>query len=114
MMLRASVAHAGGDVDLTSIAGRAGSDLAHGDTLLAFVDAAVAGDRASLARARAALSGSAGWAFTVDAAAVVANFEMMTRVADTTGAAYAETARTATADARSAVGADRLGTSRWG
>jgi hypothetical protein len=59
------------------------------EELLEFADAATAGhgdDRATLAAARAALNERLGVAAAVDAAAVVANFEMMTRLADGTGA----------------------------
>lgn len=45
-------------------------------------------DDTVLAAAREALSALAGSAFMVDAAAVLANFEMMTRVADGTGARF--------------------------
>ena len=45
---------------------------------------------------------------------MIANFEMMTRLADATGAAYAESAREATASARAVVGADELVSARWG
>ena len=56
----------------------------HARELLAFAAAAAspARDNDALAAARADLSAAAGEAVMVDAAAVVANFEMMTRLAD--------------------------------
>jgi hypothetical protein len=87
-MLRASIEHEGGAVDLSGIAvgaeaGDAG--IAHGERLTAFVDAAVKGDAAALASARDALRAAAGSAALVDAAAVIGNFERMVRIADGTG-----------------------------
>ena len=58
-------------------------------------------DEAALVAARQALVDCAGDLFMIDAAAVVANFEMMTRVADGTGARFAE----AGADHRAAISA---------
>jgi hypothetical protein len=57
--------------------------------LVAFAQAIGGWDDDSLARARGRLTAAAGEAFMIDAAAVVANFEMMTRVADGTGARFA-------------------------
>lgn len=54
--------------------------------LLAFTDAVAGYDDLALAAARSALEQAAGSEFMIDAAAVAANFEMMTRVADGTGA----------------------------
>ena len=54
--------------------------------LVGFVDAVVNGDPHQSEAARAALAAAAGTTAVVDAAAVLANFEMMTRVADSTGA----------------------------
>lgn len=83
----------GADIDL--VAARRGAPAQHlgvdaAEELLAFADAATAqgGDdvQKALAAARAALVDRLGAAAAVDAAAVVANFEMMTRLADGTGA----------------------------
>jgi hypothetical protein len=60
----------------------------HGDTLMAFVEAIAGWDDAALAIARDRLIDDAGASFMIDAAAVTANFEMMTRVADGTGARF--------------------------
>lgn len=120
MMLRASINHAGGTADLRAIIDDVGSGdngddaLPHCDLLVAFADACVHGRPEALIVARRRLTDAAGAAFTVDAAAVVANFEMMTRVADTTGAAYVDGAQAGTADARALTGADDFETARWG
>ena len=75
-------------LDLAAVAdGRPGVGLAHGDALLRFASACGGTDDAELAAARAALVAETDEAFMVDAAAVAANFEMMTRLADGTGAA---------------------------
>lgn len=69
---------AGIDVDLTNLA-------ASGDALLRFATACAEFDDDALAAARSALMAETDEAFMVDAAAVAANFEMMTRLADGTG-----------------------------
>lgn len=91
-MLSWSSNDAGLDVDLTGLAdpGSASVPLDHGDALLRFATAcARRGDERDddeLVAAREALAAETDAAFMVDAAAVAANFEMMTRLADGTGA----------------------------
>ncbi len=60
----------------------------HARELLEFAQAAAspAADRDAVTRAREQLAAAMGEAAMVDAAAVVANFEMMTRLAECTGA----------------------------
>ena len=87
-MLRASIEYSGRDAQLLGIsegekAGDAG--IAHGERLTTFASAAVAGDVAELATARAALRDAAGSGALVDAAAVVGNFQRMVRIADGAG-----------------------------
>jgi len=83
-MLRASsTAVTGERIDAVDAVGGASGEVPHGPALVAFVDAVVGGDAVA---ARTALCAEAGPAAVVDAAAVIANFEMMTRVADGTGA----------------------------
>jgi hypothetical protein len=90
-MLSWSSAETGEQLDLSAVAeGRAGVGLAHGDALLRFASACGGTDDSELAAARAALVAETDEAFMVDAAAVAANFEMMTRLADGTGAAMPE------------------------
>jgi hypothetical protein len=61
------------------------SGIDHAEVLLAFADAAVAGEADLLSGARARLLEAVGAEGLVDAAAVVANFERMVRIADATG-----------------------------
>ena len=87
-MLSWSSAETGQEIDLSAVAdGRRGVGLPHGDALLRFASACAGQDDTELAAARAALVEQTDEAFMVDAAAVAANFEMMTRLADGTGAA---------------------------
>jgi hypothetical protein len=76
-------------VDLVAVADGRGDDvgLAHAAELLRFASACADVDDDALADARSVLVGATDQAFMVDAAAVAANFEMMTRLADGTGAA---------------------------
>ena len=90
-MLSWSSNEAGADVDLTAVS--SGEPLAddtlpveHGPALLRFATACARRDDAELDEARSLLVDEADGAFMVDAAAVAANFEMMTRLADGTGA----------------------------
>jgi hypothetical protein len=114
MMLRASIEHAGLDATIDGINGDGDSGLPFGRELIAFAEAAVSGEPVALAAARTALVASAGHATMIDAAAVIANFEMMTRVADTTGAAVNEAAADRSASARALLGADVFESARWG
>jgi hypothetical protein len=98
-MLSWSSTEQGDPADLTAVAaGADGVGIPLGDELVRFASACAGTDDTELASARAALAGAADEAFMVDAAAVAANFEMMTRLADGTGAAMPE-ARTESADA---------------
>lgn len=80
---------AGIDVDLTAVAnGNPAATtipLEHGDALLRFATACAESDDTELSSARQHLCAETDEAFMVDAAAVAANFEMMTRLADGTG-----------------------------
>ena len=89
-MLSWSSTKSGTPADIVAIAGDSDADLPYGAELIAFTDAVAGLDELALVEARTALVTVAGEAFMVDAAAVVANFEMMTRVADGTGARFAE------------------------
>jgi hypothetical protein len=79
----------GTPADLSAITtGEGDGGLPHGAALVAFAEAAAGWDAAALAAARQRLVLETSEAFMVDAAAVLANFEMMTRVADGTGARF--------------------------
>lgn len=88
MMLRASVEMTGGEVDLNAVTKPgedAGAVVDGGAELLAFADAMVGGDASEVERCRKALIERLGEARFVEAAAVVANFQRMVRIADSTG-----------------------------
>jgi hypothetical protein len=86
-MLSWSSNDSGDPADLTAVAnGTDGTGIDHGDELLRFATACGERDDEALADARAELTDATDVAFMVDAAAVAANFEMMTRLADSTGA----------------------------
>ena len=86
-MLSWSSNEGGGPADLAAVAnGGSGSGIDHGDELLRFATACGERDDAALAAARVELTVATDQSFMVDAAAVAANFEMMTRLADSTGA----------------------------
>ena len=90
-MLSWSSSETGQHIDLAAVAdGRPGVGLEHGDALVRFASACGGTDDGELARVRAALIAETDEAFMVDAAAVAANFEMMTRLADGTGAVLTE------------------------
>lgn len=85
------------EVDLAGIGrGEAGASLPIARELHAFASAVPGIDQAELDRTRSALIDAAerlgqdGVAVMIDAAAVAANFEMMTRLADGTGARFPE------------------------
>ncbi len=89
-MLSWSSTESGSPADLAAIAaGEGDAGLPHGAELVAFAEAIARYDDGVLATARERLVACAGEAFMIDAAAVAANFEMMTRVADGTGARHA-------------------------
>jgi len=86
-MLSWSSAESDTDADLAAVAaGRDGVGLDNGDALVRFASAAAGDDDAELIASRVALVAETDEAFMIDAAAVAANFEMMTRLADGTGA----------------------------
>ena len=90
-MLSWSSTETGQHVDITAVANGAGDvGLTGGNALLRFASACGGTDDDELAVARSALVEETDVAFMVDAAAVAANFEMMTRLADGTGARLTE------------------------
>jgi hypothetical protein len=89
-MLSWSSTAAGTPADITAIADDdRDAGLPFSTELVAFAQAIGGWDDDALETARTRLAAAAGVAFMVDAAAVVANFEMMTREADGTGARFA-------------------------
>jgi hypothetical protein len=61
------------------------SGVAHGDALVALVDAALGEDMSALEKARAAVRRDLGDAAFVDACAAIASFNAVVKVADGTG-----------------------------
>jgi alkylhydroperoxidase family enzyme len=108
-MLRASAIATSRRVDLRALTNpRVDSLLPGGAELLRFVDAALDGDDVDLADARNAVRRSAGDAAVVDAAGVIANFEMMNRVADATGMPVGKGSRERMADIIEELGLERF------
>lgn len=90
-MLSWSCHQSDAEVDLGAVAAGVGDPgIPLGGDLLRFATAAASlrGDVTEMNGARRALVAIAGQAVMVDAAAVAANFQMMTRLADGTGARY--------------------------
>jgi hypothetical protein len=111
-MLRGSGRHYGREFGLGAIMGREGrSGVPHEAELLAFADAAIV-DHAKLAQFRARLEGVAGNKAMVDAAAVIAGFDAITRVADGTGIPLEAPKAEATADWRAELGVDAFWTAK--
>ena len=107
-MLRASSKAVGERIDVVDAVSGADDPIPHGSELLAFVDAVVGGDPVAGDSARAALAAAAGGAAIIDAAAVLANFEMMTRVADATGAVQLPERLATLVEVRERLGLDRF------
>ena len=90
-MLSWSGTEQGMEVDLVSVqAATGGVAVNFASELVSFATAATnydtSDDDSALATSREVLISTLGLAATIDAAAVIANFEMMTRLADSTGA----------------------------
>lgn len=112
-MLSWSSHEANGEVDLVELGrGGPGTTLPLARELHAFASAVPAADGVELARCRRELVAAAerlghdGIAVMVDAAAVAANFEMMTRLADGTGARFPESVTDERAPLAAALGMD--------
>ena len=88
-MLSWSSTEDGTPADIRVIAsGEGDAGLPHGAALVSFAEAIARWDDDALAAARAQLVHETSEVFMIDAAAVAANFEMMTRIADGTGAKF--------------------------
>lgn len=112
-MLRWSSTAAGAPADLDALADGSGdANLPFGAELVAFTEAIAGMDLDVIAAARERLAAASGRAFMIDAAAVVANFEMMTRVADGTGARFPEDPSGGRAELAASLGITHLVSSR--
>ncbi|MBX3499868.1 MAG: hypothetical protein KF889_10520 [Alphaproteobacteria bacterium] len=76
--------------------------------MTAFADKALADEPGTLASARAALVAALGEAAMIDAAAVIAGFDGITRIADATGIPLEPPKAEAVADLRTALRLDRF------
>ena len=105
MLLRGSGEHTGDDYDLAAIVaeGAGGGGVAAGAALAAYADAFF-NDGSEFAAARERLEREVGAQAAVDAAAVLAIFNAVVRIADSTGIPLEETKARASADIRDALG----------
>lgn len=111
-MLRASSKAQGGNYDLTLLTGGSGDgNIPHGALLVRFAEAVLSDDPA-LSGIRAEMRRKLGDAAVVDAAAIVATFNAIDRVADSTGIPIEDAKAQATADFRSALGINAFAESR--
>ena len=107
-MLRASATATGTGVDLTAIVDdrAGGGGVSHGGLLTAFAEAALGDDDALLNDTRQQVRDTLGEAALVDAAAVIANYSALDRVADATGIPLEPAKEVGTADLRAELGID--------
>jgi hypothetical protein len=105
-LLRGSGRHGGTDYRFDGIMdGTGGSGVAHEAELIGFADAAI-DPGADSTKARAALAGLIGQEATIDAAAVIAGFDAITRVADGSGIPLEPPKAEASAEWRARLGID--------
>ena len=96
------------EIELTDVRdATGGANVKFARELLDFATAATELDDAAIVLACEALIKTAGVAVTIDAAAVIANFEMMTRLADSTGARMPEEVVAQRLGAATAMGVDQ-------
>jgi hypothetical protein len=97
------------EIELASVReATGGANVKFARELLNFATAATELDDSALVSARESLIKNAGVAVTIDAAAVIANFEMMTRLADSTGARMPEEVVVQRLSAATAMGVDQV------
>jgi hypothetical protein len=104
-LLRESSKAKGEDYDLSLLTGTQGDgNIPHGALLVAFAEAVLGDDDRCLHEVQAAIRGRMGDAALVDAAAIVATFNAIDRVADATGIPIEDNKAASTADVRAALG----------
>ena len=112
-MLRASSKAKNENFDLSLIVGKPGDgNIPHGALLVAFAEAALGADDARLTDAQSKIRAALGDAALVDAAAIVATFNAIDRVADATGIQIEDAKAQSTADVRAALGINAFAESR--
>jgi HAMP domain-containing protein len=110
MLLRESGKVAGQSYDVRAITDDAASSgVPHGDALTAFADVAVQGPLERLAEVRDAVEAEMSREAVVDAAGVIANFQRMVRIADSTGIPLDKPVAIFTVDLREELGLDAFG-----
>ncbi|MBJ18363.1 MAG: hypothetical protein GY910_27505 [bacterium] len=108
-MLRASIEAGGGEVDLSGVADAstvASSPVRGAAALVGFVDATLGGEGSEIAGARDRVREELGGEATIDAAAIIGNFERMVRIADGTGIPLDAAVNVATESIRADLGID--------
>ena len=104
-MLRASSKAKGESFDLSLIVGKPGDgNIPHGALLVTFAEAVLGVENERLADTQSRIRAALGDAALVDAAAIVATFIAIDRVADATGIQIEDTKAQTTADIRAALG----------
>jgi hypothetical protein len=104
-LLRESSKAKGEAYDLNLLTGARGDgNIPHGALLVAFAEAVLGGDDRRLAEVREAIRVQMGDAALVDAAAIVATFNAIDRVADATGIPIEDGKAASTADFRAELG----------
>jgi hypothetical protein len=112
-LLRESSNAKGEGYDLNLLTGADGDgNIAHGALLVSFADAVLGSDDRRLDEIRAAIRSRMGDAALVDAAAIVATFNAIDRVADATGIPIEDNKAESTADIRAALGINAFAESR--
>jgi hypothetical protein len=112
-LLRESSKAKGEDYDLRLLTGAAGDgNIPHGALLVSFAEAVLGRDEARLSAVRSGIRDRMGAAALVDAAAIVATFNAIDRVADSTGIPIEDGKAAATADVRAALGIDAFAENR--
>lgn len=113
-LLRASASHDTRDDSYAAIMdGTSPIGVPHAAELLGFAAAAIASDSVALDRARAAAIAALGPAATIDAAAVIAGFDGITRIADATGIPLEPPKAAQTAAVRQALRIDSFLSAKW-
>ncbi|HEU5301347.1 MAG TPA: hypothetical protein VFW06_03805 [Acidimicrobiia bacterium] len=102
------------EVDVATIAGSDAGDggVAYGALLTGFVEAIQNRDAETLEQARSRVVDAMGAEAMIDAAAVCANFHMMTRIADATGTPLDEMSDAPSEQLRADLGLDALVSAR--
>ena len=112
-MLRESSNANGEGYDLNLLTGAGGDgNIQHGALLVSFADAVLGTDDQRLNEVRAAIGSRMGSAALIDAAAIVATFNAIDRVADATGIPIEDNKAESTADIRAALGINAFAQAR--